>query len=126
MIGLKFISEFLAGLLLFLLSIVSLSARYAPCHGIKFTPCASLLCVILALRLLTSLIRRNILVHDYYLHSIFGCPPRWATVCHYICGSSLQQSFNFRDIVRMFISTNENLCTPNHLAKHRFTWFSGF
>ena len=73
--GIKSISEFFADPLLFLLSIVSLSARYAPCHGIKFSPSASLLCVIPALRLLTSLIQRYILVHGHYLHIIFGCPP---------------------------------------------------
>jgi hypothetical protein len=55
-IGIKSISEFFADPLLFLLSIVSLSARYAPCHGIKVSPSASLLCVILALCFLTSLI----------------------------------------------------------------------
>ena len=75
-IGIKSISELFADSLLFLLSIVSLSARYAPCHRIKLSPGASLLCVILALRLLTSLIQRNILVHGWHLHIIiFGCPP---------------------------------------------------
>ena len=69
MIGIESIFEFSADPLLFFLSVVSLSARYAPCHGIKFSPSSPLLCVILTLSLLTSLIQRNILLHGYSLQN---------------------------------------------------------